>query len=298
MMSMTAMTECPSFTDIEARWTRRCDRDAALSDAANEGCLETVKKLLEQVPLYDKCELINGSPIRYGEEDEDKWFSVTPLLAASKSGHHDVTGYLLMAGADPSLRCSPLPGVQETALSAARNSLKQMEKTFQNILCGSHYIYDRDAWTDTDVVLSRYFAKCRGLEKCIYLLEAAKRYWSESEYRDATWTEERDNVHKVGGKPNKPRQKEGLIEEITRILLSCETHLCPPSEELGELLRGEYNRLLLDKRCEMLELKINENKMRGLVTPIKKRNVVGVLASKRGRRGGKARVVKRFVAGK
>ena len=294
------MTKCPSFTDIELRWRRYDDRDTALSDAANEGCLETVKKLLEQVPLYDKCDLINGSPIRCGEEDDDKWFSVTPLLAASKSGHHDVTGYLLMAGADPTLQCSPLPGVQETALSAARNSLKQMEKTFQNILYGSHYIYDREAWTDTDIVLSRFFSKCRGLEKCVILLEAAQKYWTESKYRDARWTEERENVHKVGGKPNKPKQKESLIEEIETILLSCETHLCPPSEELGDLLRGQYNKLLLDKRCEMLELKINENKMRGLVNKSKKRNVVGVLASKKGkgRRGGKLRLVKRDVAGK
>ena len=288
---MMNMTECPSFKDIEFP---RCDRDSALTDAANEGCLETVKKLLRQVPLYDKCELINESPIRCGEDDEDKWFSATPLLAASKSGHPDVTGHLLMEGADPSLRCSPLPGVQETALSAARNSLKQMEKTFENILTGDHYIYDKDAWTETDEILGRYFVRYRGLEKCVSMLEAARRYWTESEYRDAKWSAQREIAHKVGGNPNKPRQKESLIEEI-KMILDCETGLGLPEKELVR----QYNKLLLDKRCELLELKLMLNKKRDLGTSRgKKQNVVGILA---GQRGGKqadtslVRIPKRYI---
>ena len=113
------------------------------------------------------------------------------------------------------------------------------------ILSRKHYIYVKDAWAwaDMEDVLGPYFVNCRGLEKCIFLLEAAQRYWTESKYHDVRWTEERENVHKVGGKPNKP-------------------HLCPPSRELGKLVRGEYNKLLLDKRREMLELKINEDKIK------------------------------------
>ena len=287
---MMNMTECPSFKDIEFP---RCDRDSALTEAANEGCLETVKKLLGQVPLYDKCELINESPIRCG--DEDKWFSATPLVAASKSGHPDVTGHLLMEGADPSLICSPIPGVEETALSAAKNSLKQMEKKFRSILSGKHYIYDTDAWTDTDDILGRYFVKYRGLEKCVSMLEAAERYWPKSKYRDAKWSEKRQIAHKVGGYPNKPRQKESLIEEI-RLILECETGLLLPHEELHQ----HYNKLLLDKRCELLELKITQNKKFGLVTPGRqKRNVVGILAGQRGgsKRGTSSlvRIPKRYI---
>ena len=267
------MTE--SFKYVEYQFPK-CDRDSALIDAAGEGCLETVKKLLERIPLYDKCELINESPIR--ADDEDKWFSATALVAASKSGHAQVAGYLLAQGADPSLSCSPLPGVQETALSAALHALKQMDKAVQNILDGKHYIYDRDAWTDTEEVLARFEVKYGGLVKCISLLTEVGKYWKNSDYRGAKWSRERAIVHKVGGKPNKPRNEKDLLKEITSILTSdSDPVINLPSKDLYH----EYNKLLLDKRCEMLELSLD--KRLGSRRP-RRQNIVGVIAAA-GKRG-------------
>ena len=83
------------------------------------------------------------------------------------------------------------------------------------------------------------------------MLEAAQKYWTKSKYHNAKWTEERENVHKVGGKPNQPYKCRDLekcvilLEAAQKycyeseyhnakwILLSCKTHLCSPVEGLG-----------------------------------------------------------------
>ena len=243
-----------SDPDVEYHHYPKLDEEeTALIEAANEGCLETVKKLVHQVPIYDKCELINESPIR--TENEDKWFSATPLLAAAKAGNVEVTEFLLGEGADPSLVCSPLPGVQETALSAARNNLRQLRRTLRGIAAAEHHVYERDVWTDSEAAVLALLLRYRGLLACVRLLRAAGRHWTRSAYRAAEWSQHRQTVHRVGGRPNTPASRPALVSELRSARIRSERQAVTSASIYRKLIRG-YNKVLLERRCEELQRRV------------------------------------------
>jgi len=258
--------ECFTSDDV-LKVLSKCE--TKLVQAASEGCLVQVKEIVKQVPIYDKAELINESEVWVEDLEAEKvWFSSTPLTAAAKDGHKDVVSFLLLEGADPTLESCPMPGVTETALSASQHSLNQLEITFRNIVKEDHYIYDQDAWKDTDEVILKHLEKYKNLVCCIQMLKEASRYWRKVAYSKAIFSKERMIANKVGARnPNKPRNKQKMCLKIQQISLKPDVSL----EASFIRLTKHYNKLLLDKRCELLEYKIKTNAIKS------KQNLITVL---------------------
>ena len=260
-----------STSDDVLKLLPKCETETKLVAAATRGCLVEVKEILSDVPIFDKAEVINESKIWVEDIKTEKvWFSSNPLTAAAKEGHKDIVMFLLIEGADPTLECCPMTGVTETALSASKHSLKQLEIIFGNIVKENHYIYDQDAWKDTDDVISKHLEKYKSLICCIEMLEVANKNWEKTAYSGAIFSKQRAVAYKVGSiNPNKPRNKQEMCLTIQKIVNRNDVSLDASFIRLSK----HYNKLLLDKRCEMLEFRIKQNK---IVSKTSKPNVITV----------------------
>merc|ERR1711874_789097 len=128
---------------------------------SEQGYSGAVRALIEDCPPQQKSSLVNAG---------DKWTGDTPLSAAAKQGHLNIVGTLLLQGADPTVETSTLRGREETAKAGVKTQIQNLETMLENIDSGDHYIFDKDAWLDSEDFIIGSLEKLRMMRKCLNLI--------------------------------------------------------------------------------------------------------------------------------
>jgi len=204
---------------------------------SRKGSLGEVKALLDVCPPQQKANLINA-----GEIWTDGRTGDTALSAAAKEGHLHTVGTLLIEGADPTIENSNLQGSKESARRGVEGKIKYLEKLLNNIVTGKHFIFDQDAWTESEDVIEGNLEKLRKLRKCLNLIKMVEKYW----------------------KRKKPKLK--VIEKIQAKVLNflnkkddLDHQQREGSFSVKKLVKS-YQKLLLEKRIDLLGHRIRQKK--------------------------------------
>jgi hypothetical protein len=213
---------------------------SALALAAKNGNLGAVQSLVLQ--SLSRRVLLNQAR-RWTEVDyrasgftkEYEWFDLTPLALAASHAHSDIVKYLLLEGADPTLKGCPSDDVHMTALGAAKNSQTTNQRfmaQFENVDSISTYSYTSclpPAGEEPMVWAATLLCKKSRILNCIALLEAADPFWKAASCSHSRFGRERA----TSGYSNKPSDHRGLVNALEAV--DSEPSL-PDQEELDALV--------------------------------------------------------------
>ena len=170
---------------------------------------------------------------------------------AMASGHLNIVGTLLLEGADPTLENRTLRGEEESAKAGVELQIKNMETVMENIQSGDHYIYDKDAWKNSEDVIIGNLEKLRKMRKCLNLIKLAEKYWKKANVEAKTRMPKMKVLEKIQAKILKflKRNDEGREKQNS----GRERH------SVKRLLES-YNKILLEKRFDLLSHQIKQKK--------------------------------------
>ena len=178
---------------------------------------------------------------------------------AMASGHLNIVGTLLLEGADPTLENRTLRGEEETAKAGVELQIKNLETVMENIHSGDHYIYDKDAWKEPEEVIIGNLEKLGKMRKCLNLLKMAEKYWKKGNVE----------MKKEGNDERKIRMpKLKILGKIQAKILKFLKRKDEGSEKQKRQREGpsvkrlveSYNKILLDKRFDLLSHQIKQKK--------------------------------------
>lgn len=157
------------------------------------------------------------------QESEDKaggmytkewtWFGDTPLHAAARHGHAALVRYLLLKGADPTLRCNSggsAPGGTPADLATHRASF--LSKHVHDLLDPAHVSasYATGA-PDPDQIVPNL----RQARTCVELLGAASTQWKNARYDSAHWDSFNARARETAD--NEPQDWDALRVAIAKV---------------------------------------------------------------------------------
>ena len=157
-----------------------------------------------------------------------------------------------MEGADPTLENFTLQGERESAKAGVEGQIENLENMMENIVSGDHYIYDKDAWKESEEVIVGILEKHRKMRKCLNLITLAEKYWKKG--------------NNVEMKTRMPKMK--VLEKIQAKILKFlkikdgggEKQKRKRERPSEKKLVKSYNKILLEKRFDLLSHKINQKK--------------------------------------
>jgi hypothetical protein len=159
-----------------------------------------------------------------GYEKSREWFGDTALIAAARAFHVEEVKYLLVEGADPTLSSCPGDDEYETALKAADNREKQLERTIESIKSGIHYVYEHDVQKDAKIFVREILEKLNHFKIISDLLKEAGKHWNRAQYAGHSYSEERSKA--FAENPNKPTN----LEDLRRVIVATEDKLVVDQE--------------------------------------------------------------------
>jgi hypothetical protein len=148
------------------------------------------------------------------------------LTAAARFGHVDIVEYLLIQGADPTLRSCPTDNVHLDAMEAAKTGHDNQNATIRGLL-EEGYVdrgYSVD-WSIQDLlkkldgdttakVLAENLIKKRYTFECsIAVLKAACEFWTSASYSHSSYSKEREQ----SGFSNSPTSTKDLLAALTAV---------------------------------------------------------------------------------
>ena len=124
--------------------------------------------------------------------------------------------------------------------------IQYIQEVLQNILSGKHYIYDRDAWTESEDVIQRNLEKLRKLRRCLSLIKLVEKYWKKS---------------KATVKSRQPSLKilEKIQAKIVRFLHKKDDDKIEGYFSVKKLVKS-YQKLLLEKRFDLIGHHLRQKK--------------------------------------
>ena len=182
----------------------------------------------------------------------------TALSAAAKQGHLNIVGTLLLEGADPTVENLTLQGERKSAKDGVEGQIENVEKMMENILSGDHYIYDKDAWKESEEVIVGILKKHGKMRTCLSLIKLAEKYWKKGNV-----------VAKKGIVETKSRilKMKVLTKIQTKILKFLKRKDEGSEKQKRERKRPSekrlvesYNKILLEKRFDLLSHQIKQGK--------------------------------------
>ena len=188
-----------------------------------------------------------------------QWTGDTALSAAAKQGHLNIVGRLLLEGADPTLESLTLQGEERSAKAGLEEQIDNLENMMENIVSGDHYIYDKDAWKEPEEVIIGNLEKLGKMRKCLNLLKMAEKYWKKGNVE----------MKKEGNDERKIRiPKMKILGKIQAKILKFLKRKDEGSEKQKRQREGpsvkrlveSYNKILLDKRFDLLSHQIKQKK--------------------------------------
>ena len=188
-----------------------------------------------------------------------QWTGDTALSAAAKQGHLNIVGRLLLEGADPTLESLTLQGEERSAKAGLEEQIDNLENMMENIVSGDHYIYDKDAWKEPEEVIIGNLEKLGKMRKCLNLLKMAEKYWKKGNVE----------MKKEGNDERKIRMpKLKILGKIQAKILKFLKRKDEGSEKQKRQREGpsvkrlveSYNKILLDKRFDLLSHQIKQKK--------------------------------------
>ena len=187
-----------------------------------------------------------------------QWTGDTALSAAAKQGHLNIVGRLLLEGADPTLESLTLQGEERSAKAGLEEQIDNLENMMENIVSGDHYIYDKDAWKEPEEVIIGNLEKLGKMRKCLNLLKMAEKYWKKGNVEMMKGNDER--------KIRMPKLK--ILGKIQAKILKFLKRKDEGSEKQKRQREGpsvkrlveSYNKILLDKRFDLLSHQIKQKK--------------------------------------
>ena len=188
-----------------------------------------------------------------------QWTGDTALSAAAKQGHLDIVGRLLLEGADPTLESLTLQGEERSAKAGLEEQIDNLENMMEKIVSGDHYIYDKDAWKEPEEVIIGNLEKLGKMRKCLNLLKMAEKYWKKGNVE----------MKKEGNDERKIRMpKLKILGKIQAKILKFLKRKDEGSEKQKRQKGGpsvkrlveSYNKILLDKRFDLLSHQIKQKK--------------------------------------
>ena len=187
-----------------------------------------------------------------------QWTGDTALSAAAKQGHLNIVGRLLLEGADPTLESLTLQGEERSAKAGLEEQIDNLENMMEKIVSGDHYIYDKDAWKEPEEVIIGNLEKLGKMRKCLNLLKMAEKYWKKGNVEMKKGNDER--------KIRMPKLK--ILGKIQAKILKFLKRKDEGSEKQKRQREGpsvkrlveSYNKILLDKRFDLLSHQIKQKK--------------------------------------
>lgn len=156
------------------------------------------------------------------EESEDKagglytkewtWFGDTPLHAAARHGHAALVRYLLLKGADPTLRCNSggsAPG--GTPIDLATHHANSLTKHVQHLMDPTHVFPIYSAALDPDKIIPNL----RQARTSVELLGVASTHWKKAQYDSAHWDSCKAQARKKAD--NEPQDWNALRAAIAKV---------------------------------------------------------------------------------
>ena len=173
-------------------------------------------------------------------------------------GHLNIVGTLLLQGADPTVETCTLRGREETAKAGVKTQIQNLETMLENIDSGDHYIYDKDAWLDSEDFIIGSLEKLRMMRKCLNLIKLAEKYWKKDNFKA--------KEGEVEAKIRIPKMK--VLEKIQAEILKFfkRNNERREKQNIGrerhsvKRLVESYNKILLEKRFDLLSHKIKQKK--------------------------------------
>ena len=146
-----------------------------------------------------------------------------------------------------------LQGKRESAKAGVEGQIENLEKMMENIVSGDHYIYDKDAWKESEEVIVGILEKHRKMRKCLDLITLAEKYWKKGN---------------VSMKTRMPKMKLKVLEKIQAKILKFlkrqdgggEKQKRERERPSEKRLVKSYNKILLEKRFDLLSHMINQKK--------------------------------------
>ena len=163
-----------------------------------------------------------------------------------------------MEGADPTVENITLQGDRKSAKAGLEGQIENLENMMENILSGDHYIYDKDAWLDSEDFIIGSLEKLRMMRKCLNLIKLAEKYWKKDNFKA--------KEGEVEAKIRIPKMK--VLEKIQAEILKFfkRNNERREKQNIGrerhsvKRLVESYNKILLEKRFDLLSHKIKQKK--------------------------------------
>ena len=160
-------------------------------------------------------------------------------------------GTLLLEGADPTVENCTLRGEEESAKAGVKLQIKNLETVMENIESGDHYIYDKDAWKDSEEVIIGNLEKLRKMRKCMNLIKLAEKYWKKGNVEATTRMPKMKILEKIQAK---------ILRFLRRNDEGREKQTRGGEQHLVKRLVESYNKILLEKRFDLLSHQIKQKK--------------------------------------